>query len=308
MELFYLLCSIVYTSITTLILSLFLPFHTLLRRLVLSRAASSSSSEGDEFISLYEGTIYHQRRQPVHHSFQHQIRYALIDLDRTPHAPPNHLSPDEARQITDTNGPILLLTIPPSVGYEQNPLSVYYCYDVEDSSTRLKKCIAEATNSPWSERLSFTFNPHSDLVAKTMHVSPFMDMLGNWSIKAGEPGENLNISISIHHPELGNYFTATLKAKKLCSSSTSILDHAVFFWLIPHKIVVGMYWNGLKLWWKNVKFIPHPKYTNLAYKDESLIREKKLQCCPFSRQRETNEDCLAGGTPKERWFRWIDAK
>ncbi|MCI35142.1 hypothetical protein A2U01_0056363, partial [Trifolium medium] len=71
------------------------------------------------------------------------------------------------------------------------------------------------------------------------------DMLGNWSIKAGEPGENLNISVSVHHPELGNYFTATLKAKKLCSSSTSMLDHAVFFWLMPHKIVVGMYWNEL---------------------------------------------------------------
>ena len=43
----------------------------------------------------------------------------------------------------------LLLTIPPSVGYVQNPLSVYYCYDVEaeaqaSASTQLlKKCIAE---------------------------------------------------------------------------------------------------------------------------------------------------------------------
>ena len=43
----------------------------------------------------------------------------------------------------------LLLKIPPSVGYVQNPLSVYYCYDVEaeaqaSASTQLlKKCIAE---------------------------------------------------------------------------------------------------------------------------------------------------------------------
>ncbi|MCI40187.1 hypothetical protein A2U01_0061419, partial [Trifolium medium] len=93
MELFYPLCSIVFTFITTLILSVFLPFHAPLRRLVLSRAASSSSSEGAESISLYEGTVYHQRRHPVHHSFQYQVRYALIDLDRAPHAPPNHLSP-----------------------------------------------------------------------------------------------------------------------------------------------------------------------------------------------------------------------
>ena len=37
----------------------------------------------------------------------------------------------------------LLLTIPPSVGYEQNPLSLYYCYDIEGSTRCLKKCIAE---------------------------------------------------------------------------------------------------------------------------------------------------------------------
>jgi hypothetical protein len=109
MELFYLLCSIVFTSITTLILSLFLPFHAILHRLVTSRAASSSSNDTAEPISLYEGTVYHQRRHPVHHSFQYQVRYALIDLDRAPHAPPNHLSPDEARQITDTNGPMYFI-------------------------------------------------------------------------------------------------------------------------------------------------------------------------------------------------------
>lgn len=35
------------------------------------------------------------------------------------------------------------MTIPPSVGYEQNPLSLYYCYDLEESSKRLSKCIAQ---------------------------------------------------------------------------------------------------------------------------------------------------------------------
>lgn len=36
-----------------------------------------------------------------------------------------------------------LLTIPSSVGYEQNPLSLYYCYETEGSAQHLKKCIAE---------------------------------------------------------------------------------------------------------------------------------------------------------------------
>ena len=40
-------------------------------------------------------------------------------------------------------------------------------------------------------------------------------MLGSWNIKANDPGENLTISISVHHPEHGNYFAASLKARKL---------------------------------------------------------------------------------------------
>ncbi|KAL6197402.1 hypothetical protein ACLB2K_033011 [Fragaria x ananassa] len=89
-----------------------------------------------------------------------------------PHALPNHLSADEARRIAGTSGPTLLLTIPESVGYEQNPLSLYYCYD----DLILKNCIAEVTNTPWGERVLFVFDPDSDLVAKPLHVSPFMGL------------------------------------------------------------------------------------------------------------------------------------
>ncbi|GER42723.1 hypothetical protein STAS_19538 [Striga asiatica] len=125
-----------------------------------------------------------------------------------------------------------LLTIPPSVGYVQNPLSLYYCYDVEGTTRKLSKCIAEVTNTPWGERVTFLFNPNSDLVAKPLHVSPFMDMLGNWKMKTSEPNDNLHVVISVHHPKLGNYFTASLLARKV---SHSPADHSRFFWLMPHK-------------------------------------------------------------------------
>lgn len=106
MEIFYLLCSIVSTSLTSLLLSLILAFNTLLRRRESARAASSLSRDEVESVSLYEGTVWHQRRHPVNHSFQYRVRYAFIDLDCASHAPRDHISPDEARQITDTNGPM----------------------------------------------------------------------------------------------------------------------------------------------------------------------------------------------------------
>ncbi|PQQ20446.1 uncharacterized protein Pyn_32727 [Prunus yedoensis var. nudiflora] len=306
MELFYLLCSILSTFLTSLTLSLLLPFNTLLRRFS-SRAASSSS------ISLYGGTVWHERRRPVHHSFRYDVRYALIDLDHQPQGLPNHLSAEEARRIAGTNGRTLLLTIPQSVGYEQNPLSLYYCYDSDDQL--LQKCIAEVTNTPWGERVTFVFNPNSDLVAKPLHVSPFMDMLGDWSIRANAPDDDLFVSISVQHPELGNYFTATLKAKRV--SSSLVFDHALFFWLMPHKVAVWIYWHAFKLWWKNVSFVQHPRYTNPAYRKEALERDEKLQCrraASLDKDKQhlqfegSGQGCMASRKSEARFCTWRDAK
>ncbi|KAI9198107.1 hypothetical protein LWI28_010271 [Acer negundo] len=307
MELLYLLCSIVSTFFTSLALSLLLPFHALLRR-------GRPSCASDSPVSLYQGTVWHERRRPVHHAFNYSVRYAFIDLDRTLQPPPDHLSANEARRFAETNGPVFLLTIPHSVGYEQNPLSLYYCYDLEGSTQHLKKCVAEVTNTPWGERVSFVFNPNSDLVAKPLHVSPFMDMLGNWRIRANAPGENLIVTISVQHPELGDYFVATLKAKRVSSSMVS--DHAMFFWLMPHKVAVWIYWHALKLWWKNVTFVQHPRYSNPAYREEALIRDQKLQCCPAVGWKNDNNLQVEGSEPRSlagrisgnRWFKWRDAK
>nr|XP_043624442.1 uncharacterized protein LOC122596010 [Erigeron canadensis] len=289
MEAVYLVWSILTTTLTSIILSLFLPF-----RLLFSNSPPTSSA------ALYQGTVWHERRRPVHHSFKYHVRYAYIDLDHTPHSL-DHLSSQQARDIAQTNGPVFLLTIPPSVGYEQNPLSLYYCYDLEGSTRCLKMCIAEVTNTPWGERVQFLFNPNSDVVAKPLHVSPFMDMLGSWNMKTSVPGDKLMVKISVSHPKLGDYFTATLTANRISSSS---VQHAVFFWLMPHKVALWIYWHALKLWWKNVAFIQHPRYESSSYKEDAVARDRSLGCCQtFATQINDQQQEV-----KDRWFRWRDAK
>lgn len=314
MELFYLLCSILSAFFTSLVLSCLLPFRALLRCLCSARSVGSSATTGEDPVSLYEGTVWHERRRPVHHSFRYAVRYALVDIDSAPNVLPDHLSGDEARRIAGTTGPVFLLTIPPSVGYEQNPLSLYYCYDLGASTQNLKQCIAEVTNTPWGERVTFVFNPNFDLVAKPLHVSPFMDMYGNWSIKANVPGDNLLVAITVQHPKLGNYFTATLTAKKV--SSSLVVDRELFFWLMPHKVAIWIYWHALKLWWKNVQFIHHPKCSNPAYREEASVRDRKLKCCQASGLGEDEHMLVGGSGPdfvadnyeEDRWFSWRDAK
>lgn len=60
----------------------------------------------DDTISLYEGTVYHERRHPLSDSFKLSVRYALIHLEHSSYVPPNHLSAQEARSIAGTRGPV----------------------------------------------------------------------------------------------------------------------------------------------------------------------------------------------------------
>eukprot|EP00775_Hariotina_reticulata_P003018 gene3018-3299_t len=74
-------------------------------------------------------------------------------------------------------GQVLLLTTPTVAGYTQNPISVYFCYNADG---QLRQAISEVTNTPWGERVTFTFNPAGDTSPKALHVSPFMDMDNVW--------------------------------------------------------------------------------------------------------------------------------
>ncbi|XP_065877067.1 uncharacterized protein [Euphorbia lathyris] len=310
MEIVYLLCSFIYSCFTSITLSLLLLVRVILTRLrsLFTTSPPSVDNLATPSVSLYEGTVWHERRHPICHSFRYSVRYALFDLDSSYLPPPDHLSADEARRLAVTDGPVFLLTIPPSVGYEQNPLSLYYCYDLEGSIRKLKKCIAEVTNTPWAERVTFVFNPNSDLVAKPLHVSPFMDMLGNWRIRASDPRESLSVFISVQHQDFGDYFTATLKAKRIPASLVS--DHDLFFWLMPHKVAVWIYWHALKLWWKNVKFIQHPRYSNPIYRGEAQQRDQKLECSDKDKYLQSGF-CPLNFTDRDyrkRQFKWRDAK
>ncbi|KAL0353053.1 UNVERIFIED_CONTAM: hypothetical protein Sangu_0886600 [Sesamum angustifolium] len=98
----YLVCYIVYTIFTSTILSIPLALRYLIRRISPLRA----TKEIENIVALYEGTVHHERRHPVHHSFRFPARYALIDLDRPPYSPPNFLSAKDARRAAKTNGPV----------------------------------------------------------------------------------------------------------------------------------------------------------------------------------------------------------
>jgi hypothetical protein len=97
-QLFALLCDIASTFCSSLVRSLSLAIRLISQR-------TTHAHAGVEF---YEGKVWHERRRPVVHRFEYDVRYAVVDLDTPPpwFAASHHMSASEARSIAATAGPV----------------------------------------------------------------------------------------------------------------------------------------------------------------------------------------------------------
>lgn len=138
--------------------------------------------------------------------------------------------------------------------------------------------------------------------ARRLMGSPTQDMLGNWKMHAGEPGEKLFVGISVQHPEMGSCFTATLSAREV---SPSRLGPALFFWMMPQKVALWIYWQvsgdlvsqsafpGDLETWPPLSPAPAPPYFAGC---QALVEKAVLR--PAS---EVFESSVQGGRPVARW-------
>jgi DUF1365 family protein len=275
--------------------------------------------EGVEFVV---GRVHHARDHPVRRSFSYPLRLAVVDLD----APPawfarsgqaaDHLTADQARARAGADGPVLLLTSPWTFGYVQNPISVYYVYDActntkddelgVSGAYRLRACAAEVTNTPWGERVVFDFDPSGQRVPKSLHVSPFMDALGDWHVKATDPmacglfreksrewehehegkGQtHAKSRLAVHvdvvgHPAFGDYFRASFvgrldaprrrRARNERAGLATLWRHAC----TPHRVAFWIYAQAARVLWAGVPFVPPPGLGAVA--EKSRARDAEL--------------------------------
>lgn len=90
-------------------------------------------------------------------------------------------------------------------------------------------------------------------------------MSGVWKMKACVPEQTITIKITVQHPEHGNYFTASLCANRVECSQTSIER---FFWFMPHKTALGIYWQ--------VRVLFRTLYVDL---ESTIFLEALNACC-----------------------------
>lgn len=239
----------------------------------------------------------HRRTTPLAYEFQYGVYYLDLDLDEVEeadrrivllsHNRANVLSFRDSdhmaragetlrarvrvhlidRSIDPDTVRVTLLTNARVFGYVFNPVSFYFVRDRSDN--RLRHVIAEVHNTHGEEHV-YDLKPdggravYGSSTPKQMYVSPFIDMAARYRFECRElpeGGYDLRIDeyrCSGHGPaEAKPFFQAQLLVRPIPLTNANVAKMLVRYPLITLRTIYLIHWQGLKLWLRGVKYLPH---------------------------------------------------
>ena len=254
--------------------------------------------------AIYTGQIRHRRHSGGEHAFTYPIAMLYVDLDELPTVfndvpfwsakrpalgwfrEKDFLSNEVGKTLRQRvnnvvynatgkypSGPVRLLAHPRYFGIGINPISCFYCYKADGIT--LQTMIAEVTNTPWRERIAYVLpcepdkkqqNVHFD---KKMHVSPFNPMAMDYLSRFNAPDKKLYLHLE-NRIEQQIVTDATLTLVQQPMTRTTLLHLLWRFPLQTTQVVIGIYWQALRLWLRGNPFHSHPS----SLKDSHCPEEK----------------------------------
>ena len=241
---------------------------------------------------LYRGVVFHARLRPRPHRLRYRIFMTLLDLDELPkldrslrlfgHNRPgligfhdrDHLSGDGrlkaeveallARAGIDVDGgAIRLLCMPRVLGFAFNPISVYFCHRRDGTPAAM----LYEVNNTFGQRHAYLIpvEPSAEgaivqTCAKSLHVSPFMDMAMRYHFKTAPPGDEAVLAIDGEDSH-GPLLAATFRGRRQAMTDTAILKAFAAHPLLSLAVLAAIHWEAVKLLLKGLRLrsgVPAP--------------------------------------------------
>lgn len=238
--------------------------------------------------ALYIGRVMHERFRPCRHRFAYRVFSLYLDVDRLSqlsarlrlfsrgrfnlfsfherdHGPRDGsaLRPWVERHlalygISLDGGAIRLLCFPRILGYVFNPLSVYFCHGPAGD---LRAVLYEVRNT-FGQSHSYLVAvpegheegmPLTQTARKVFHVSPFLDLSGEYRFRLRAPDETLSLVIR-ESDGAGDLLLATHAAKRRPLTDAALLVAFLRHPLMTLKVIAAIHWEALRLWRKGARF------------------------------------------------------
>jgi DUF1365 family protein len=160
------------------------------------------------------------------------------------------------------NSKVLALVHLRYLGLYFSPVNFYYIYD-ENGAWRY--LLAEVSNTPWNQTHYYLVPTENERVDqyqhdKAFHVSPFNPISQRYVWRVKPLTEQLMIHLECH--AVDKVFDATLSMKQTQLNSKNLLLALAKTPVMAIKVVAGIYWHALVLWWKGAPVYDHPDSKN----------------------------------------------
>lgn len=232
--------------------------------------------------AIYVGDVVHKRARPKRHALRYRVFSMLVDLDRLE-------SLDEELRFFSLNrfnlvslvtrdfgardgssigafirgkaaaagvenvARIRMLAYPRLLGFAFNPITVYFCEDVDG----VVRFMAYEVSNTFGEHHFYqaavdeTAGEIHHGASKVLFVSPFNTLEGRYRFSIRPPKDKVFVGVTLSTQE-GGLLTAWFDAERRPLTDATLLKLLLAYPFMTAKVVLGIYWEALLLWLKGV--------------------------------------------------------
>jgi DUF1365 family protein len=242
-------------------------------------------------VDLYVGEVMHRRSRPKAYEFVYRVFNIVVDIDRLrddavgrrlfsynrfnlfsfydrDHGARDgstlrpwvekHLA---AAGLSHAAAHIRLLCMPRVLGYVFDPISIYYCSDLEGN---LAAVLYEVKNT-FGDQHGYLFPvergqtaPQDHVADKIFHVSPLIAMNARYRIRTASPDDRLAVLIR-ESDEEGEFLVATLTGERRDMTDAALLSRFFRIPFLTLKIMIAIHFEAIRLMLRGVKYTTRPE-------------------------------------------------